>query len=71
MAPFCRELKIGHLHLLYIKPSIVDINVQLLKKSVNMLITWPTALPNGMFAAAHIPCLEIKKCIYDMMVRRI
>lgn len=59
-------LKFEHLHLLYIKTSIVDINVQILKKQVDKLIIWPTALPNGMFAVAHIPCLEIKKdiCVY-------
>ncbi len=30
---FSEGLKIGHLHLLYIKTSIVDINVQILKKT--------------------------------------
>lgn len=66
-----RKIKVEQLQLLYIKTSIVVIYVQILKMPVNKLIIWPTALPNGMFAVAHIPCLEIKKCIYDMMVRRI
>ena len=42
---FGENQKIEQLQLLYIKTSIVDINVQFLKKQVNKLIIWPTALP--------------------------
>lgn len=62
---FGENQKIEQLQLLYIKTPIVDVNVQFLKKQVNKLIIWPTALPHP--TACAVVCLEIKKCIciYD------
>lgn len=69
MVPFCRELKIDYIHLLYIKLSIVDVISQFLKKQANKVITWPTALPHP--TAYAVVCLEIKNVYVFMMDRRI